>query len=124
VAETFAELYAPLLKEVFTRLARENMERGADGLTCAVEYAEQGKPDFVLAYLLLIELSEGEKRELLAHAYERRAELSEEKAESFSVRFRRPFPLVRLEAQKDRMAARSVRQGKRVRREVKIPPVS
>jgi len=39
VAETFAELYAPLLKEVFTRLARENMERGSDGLTCAVEYA-------------------------------------------------------------------------------------
>jgi hypothetical protein len=124
VSETFAELYTPLLKDVFTSLARENMQKGADGLTCALEYAELGKPDFVLAYLLLIDLSEGEKRELLAHAYERRATLSEEKAEAFDVQFHRPFPLIKLEAQKDRMAARSVRQGKRIRREVKLPPIS
>ena len=61
---TFAELYTPLLKsDVFMTKARQNIEQGADGLTCALAYAEQGKPEFTLAYLLLIELSENEKRE-------------------------------------------------------------
>lgn len=124
MSDTFTGLYAPLLKDVFTVLAQESLQQGADGLTCAVEYAEQGKPDFVLAYLLLLDLSEAEKRELLAHAYERRAALTDEKAEAFNTKFHRPFPLVKLEAQKDRMAARSVRRGKRIRREVKIPPVN
>ena len=115
---TFAELYASLLKnDVFTVQARENLAEGADGLTCALAYAEQGKPDFTLAYLLLIDISDKEKHEILAVSYERRAHISEEKAEQFDQQFHRPFPLIRLEAQKDRLAAQQVRQGRRVRRD-------
>ena len=78
---------------------------------------EQGKPDFTLAYLLLAELSDNEKREIFAVSYEQRAKISEEKAEQFDQQFHRPFPLIKLEAQKDRMAAQQVRQGRRVRRD-------
>jgi len=120
MSNTFAELYSPLLKEVFTVQAQQQLAQGADGLTCALAYAEHGKPEFTLAYLLLIDLSEEEKRELLALSYERRAILSEEKAEALSQQFRRPFPLIKLEAQKDRVAANQVRQGRRVRRDSKI----
>ncbi|HLQ27793.1 MAG TPA: hypothetical protein VK140_00980 [Ktedonobacteraceae bacterium] len=116
---TFAELYTSLLKnDVFTLQAREDMAQGADGLTCALAYAEQGKPEFTLAYLLLIDdISEQEKHEILAVSYERRATISQEKAEQFDRQFHRPFPLIKLEAQKDRLAAQQVRQGRRVRRE-------
>ena len=120
MSNTFAELYSPLLKEVFTVQAQQQLAQGADGLICALAYAEHGKPEFTLAYLLLIDLSEEEKRELLALSYERRAILSEEKAETLSQQFRRPFPLIKLEAQKDRVAANQVRQGRRVRRDSKI----
>lgn len=115
MADTFAELYAPLLKEVFTAQAQKDLAQGADGIAHARAYAEQGKPEFVLAYLLLIEEPEEVKRELLAHAYEQRAMLSEHKAEELDQQFHRPFPLIKLEAQKDRAAARQVRQGRRVR---------
>ena len=115
---TFAELYVPLLKnDVFTVKAQENLNQGADGLTCALVYAEQGKPEFALAYLLLIDLSDHEKREILAVSYDRRATISEEKAEQFDQQFHRPFPLIKLEAQKDRLSAQQVRQGRRVRRD-------
>ena len=114
----FEELYTPLLKnDVFTIQARENMAQGADGLTCALAYAEQGKPEFTLAYLLLINLSDEEKREILAVSFDKRATLSEEKAEQFDRQFHRPFPLIKLEAQKDRLSAQQVRQGRRVRRD-------
>ena len=114
----FEELYTPLLKnDVFTVQARENMAQGADGLTCALAYAEQGKPEFTLAYLLLIELADEEKREILAVSFDKRATLSEEKAEQFDLQFHRPFPLIKLEAQKDRLSAQQVRQGRRVRRD-------
>ena len=115
---TFAELYASLLKnDVFTVKAQENLSQGADGLTCALAYAEQGKPEFTLAYLLLIDLSDNEKREILAVSYDQRAKLSEAKAEQFDLQFHRPFPLIKLEAQKDRLSAQQVRQGRRVRRD-------
>jgi hypothetical protein len=125
MSDTFAELYTPLLKDVFTAQAHKEIDQGSDGLACARSYAERGKPEFVLAYLLLIDQPEEVKRELLAHAYEQRAILSEDKAEELDRRFHRPFPLIKLEAQKDRMAARQVRQGKRVRTSTtKLPPVS
>lgn len=115
---TFADLYTSLLKhEIFTEKARENLEQGADALTCALEYADLGKPDFTLAYLLLAELSDDEKREILAVSFEQRAGISEQKAEQFDEQFHRPFPLIKLEAQKDRLAAQQIRQGRRVRRE-------
>jgi len=113
--ETFEELYAPLLKDVFKIQAQQQLEQGADGLASSRAYAERGKPEFTLAFLLLIKLPDEEKRELLAYAYERHATLSEEKAEQLKQQFHRPFPLIFSEAQKDRIAARSIRQGKRVR---------
>jgi hypothetical protein len=119
MTQTFAELYKSLLKDVFLDLARKALEQGADGLTCADIYAEQGKPDFALAYLLFIDAPDEVKRDIFARAYERRAEISEEKAEAFDRQFHRPFPLIKLEAQKDRVAAQQVRQGRRVRRETK-----
>ncbi len=123
--DTFAELYAPLLKDVFIAQARKELDQGVDGLAFARAYAERGKPEFVLAYLLLIDEAEELKRELLAYAYEQRATLSESKAEEFDMQFHRPFPLIKLEAQKDRIAARQVRQGKRIRvSATKIPPVN
>ena len=58
----FVDLYASLLKnDVFTVQAQENIAQGADGLTCALAYAEQGKPEFTLAYLLLTDISDEEK---------------------------------------------------------------
>ncbi len=123
MTETFEEIYAPLLKDVFKTHAQKQLDLGADALASIRVYAEQGKPEFTLAYLLLIDLPEDEKRELLAYSYERRATLSEQKAKQFNTRFHRPFPLIKLEAQKDRIAARSIRQGKQVRTgSSKIPP--
>ena len=110
---TFAELYASLLKnDVYTTQAQGNLAQGADALTCALAYAEQGKPDFTLAYLLLAAISDAEKREILAVSYEQRAKLSEEKAEQFDQQFHRPFPLIKLEAQKDRLAAQQVARAR------------
>ena len=117
--DTFAALYASLLKnDVFTTQAQENIAQGSDALTCALAYAEQGKTDFTLAYLLLIDISDKEKHEILAVSYERRAHNSEEKAEQLDQQFHRPFPLIRLEAQKDRLAAQQIRQGRRVRMDI------
>jgi len=125
MSDTFAELYAPMLKDVFIAQARKELDQGADGLAFAHAYAERGKPEFVLAYLLLIDETEELKRELLAFAYEQRATLSESKAEEFDKQFHRPFPLIKLEAQKDRIAARQVRQGKHIRvSATKFPPVN
>jgi hypothetical protein len=124
VPDTFEQLYAPLLKEVFTTQAREQIAQGVDPLEAARSYAEQGKPDFALAFLLVVDIPDGEKRDLLARAYEQRATLSEQKAEQFQAQFHRPFPMIKLEAQKDRLAAQAVRQGKRVRvSTTKIPPI-
>ena len=114
MTDTFAELYASTLKEVFIAKAQKDLEQGVDGLACARVYAGQGKPEFVLAYLLLIDEDEEVKRELLAYSYEQRAVHSEHKAEEFYLKFHRPFPLIKLEAQKDRLTARQVRQGKHI----------
>jgi len=121
---TFNELYAGLLKEVFLEQARSQLEQGSDALACADAYAEQGKPDFALAYLLLLDASDEVKRDILARSYERRALLSDEKAEEFDRRFHRPFPLIKLEVQKDRAAARQVRYGQPIRRETRSMPLN
>ena len=123
MSETFEELYASLLKEVFLTHARQQLQEGADAAQSARTYAEQGKPEFTLAYLLLIDGAEEEKRELLAYAYERRARRSQEKAAQLDAQFHRPFPLIKLEAQKDLMAANAIRQGRPVH-VTKVPPVS
>src|SRR6266851_3637353 len=89
VSNTFEEQYAHMLKEVFTTHARQQLQQGADGLALARAYADQGKPDFALAFLLLLNMPDDEKRETLAHAYEQRARLSEEKAKQLDKQFHR-----------------------------------
>ncbi len=115
--DTFDSLYRETLKDIFLELARQQLEQGADGLSCADAYAEQGKPDFTLAYLLLIEASDDVKRAILAHAYEQRASISENRAREFSARFHRSFPMITEDARRDRAAARQIRQGQRIQRE-------
>ena len=112
MSETFEELYAQQLKDVFKTHARQQLEHGEDPIVSSRAYAEQGKPEFTLAFLLLTDLPEDEKRELLAYSYERRAALSEKKAQQLDKQFHRSFPLIKLEAQKDRKSARSIREGK------------
>src|SRR5260370_29479045 len=99
--ESFEELYAPLLKDVFKIRAQKQLDQGDDGLISAHAYAEQGKPEFALAFLLLLDITGDEKREILARAYERRASLSEEKAEQLNMQHHRPFPLIKSKAPKD-----------------------
>ena len=115
MSDTFETLYASTLKEVFTEQARQQIAQGAEAFASAQAYAELGKPEFTLAFLLLIERTEGEKRETLARAYERRAELADEKASAYSQQFHRPFPLIKLEARKDLQAAQDIRQGRPLR---------
>ena len=107
MSETFEELYAQQLKDVFKVQAQQQVEQGADALESSRDYAEQGKPEFTLAFLLLVDLAEDEKRELLAYSYERRAALSEKKAQQLDIQFHRSFPLIKLEAQKDRQVISS-----------------
>ncbi len=64
--ETFEELYTPLLKDVFKIHAQKQLDQGDDGLVSARAYAEQGKPEFALAFLLLLDITGDEKREILA----------------------------------------------------------
>ncbi len=119
--DTFNTLYRETLKDIFLELAQQQLEQGADGLTCADAYAEQGKPDFTLAYLLLIEASDDVKRAILARAYEQRASISEDRAREFSARFHRSFPMIAEEAQRDRTAARQIRHGQPIQREKSRP---
>ena len=112
MSQTFEEHYAQQLKEVFKTQAQELIEQGADALASSQAYAEQGKPEFTLAFLLHVDIPDKEKRELLAHSYERRATLSEMKAKQLDVQFHRSFPLINMEAQKDRQLASAIRQGK------------
>ena len=113
--EEFNGQYQPLCKEVFVGLARESLAQGADAAERARHYAARGKPDFTLAYLLASALPDVEKRDVLAKAHERRAELTEERAHDFDRRFHRPFPMLRNDAAQDRAAARQIRSGKAIR---------
>ncbi len=116
MSESFNELYRGLIHAVFLEKAQEQLAQGNDALTCADAYASRGKPDFALAYLLLSDVTDEVKRDIFARSYEQRAVISEEKAESFDQQFHRPFPLIKMEAQKDRLSAQQVRQGQQVRR--------
>lgn len=117
VALPFAELYRVHLKDAVAALAAEAVTQGADPDGQAREYAERGKPDFVLAYLLLGAQPDEQRREVYALAHERRASLTEQRAADFDQQFHRPFPLLRTEAAKDRMIARRVRAGRPVQPE-------
>ncbi len=114
MSDTFNELYSGLINDVFLECARQQLTQGLDGLACANSYANEGKVDFVLAHLLLYNVPDDVKRDVLVRAYERRAVLSDEKADEFARHYHRSFPLIKLEAQKNRRAAQLIRQGKPV----------
>ncbi len=111
----FNEQYASLVKEPFRDQVTRDREAGLDLVARTQEFVQRGKPEFVIAYLMVINLGEREKRELLAFAFERRADLSEERATALDAEHSRPFPLIAVEARKDRTMARNVRQGKMIR---------
>lgn len=111
-APRFDKQYATLARQVIRDIAHQQVTSGADATEQARAYAATGKPDFVLAYLLECDLPDAEKRELYAEAHERRAVYIERKAVEFDRQFRRPFPLLRTEAAKDRALARSIRDGR------------
>jgi hypothetical protein len=113
----FAAQCHALTKPVFADIVRDELARGSDAEDQARRYAEQGKPDFTLAYLLAGALPDDERRELLAHAFERRAALTEERAREFDSKFHRPFPMLYNDAANDRATAWQVRAGKRIRAE-------
>lgn len=110
-AADFDAQYRAYCKDVFREVVARELESGNDPARQAREYAERGKPEFVLAYLLVCDLPDGEKRELYARAYDRRAAFADQKADEFDRRFHRPFPLIRLEATKDRTTAQRIRSG-------------
>ena len=118
-AASFDDQHRALVKDTFRELAQKAIEGGADPTDLAQVYSEKGKPEFVLAYLLESDLPDQEKRDILASAYETRAAQSEQWARDSEARYSRPFPLVHMEAQKDRANARSLRAGKAARRESK-----
>ena len=99
-------------KDVFRAIVAEDLANGGDAAAQARAYAERGKPEFVLAYLLASSLSDDEKREVFAHAYHRRAEVTEERARAFDRKFHRSFALLFTEAGKDREAAKRIRAGR------------
>jgi hypothetical protein len=108
----FAAQYQSRAKDVFVHLVQDDLARGTPAEAQARRYSERGKPDFVLAYLLSCDLPDDEKRELLAESYERRSALTRERAEEFSQKFHRDFPLLLTEASHDRQMAEQIRAGK------------
>jgi hypothetical protein len=117
----FAEQYGPLVKEAFRTYVAQVRAAGEDLVTRARTDAARGKPDLVLALLCESTLDDGAKRELLAQAFEQRADMAEAKAMALSAEHDRPFPLIGLEARKDRTMARQVRQGKPIRPYARAP---
>lgn len=111
----FNTQYQPRKDDVFREIVRESLRRGLDPAEQAHTYAERGKPDFALAYLLVCALTDDEKRETLARSYDRRADHTEERARAFDRQFHRPFPLLFKEAGKDRAIAQRIRAGRRIR---------
>jgi hypothetical protein len=111
---SFEALYHPLLRPAIGEIAERELARGTDAAKMAREYTERGKPDFVLAYLLLADLPDDEKLSLYARAHERRSAYIEQKARQFDREFHRPFPLLFQEAAKDRALARRIRAGQSI----------
>ncbi len=117
----FVEQYGGLVKDAFREYAARVQSDGADVAERAHSDAARGKPDLVLALLCVADLPEGDKRELLAQAFERRADVAEATAANLSNEHNRPFPLISLEARKDRTMARQVRAGKMIRPYARAP---
>ncbi|HEU0025626.1 MAG TPA: hypothetical protein VFQ25_00800 [Ktedonobacterales bacterium] len=108
----FAALYGGQEREAVRDLARAEVAQGADAAERAREYAERGKPDFTLAYLLASDLPDDERRAIYAEAFERRAARTETKARELDKTFHRAFPMLFSDAAQDRALARRVRDGR------------
>lgn len=111
-APGFAALYASQERAAIRDLARAELEKGADAAALARDYAQRGKPDFALAYLLAGDLPDGERRAIYAEAFERRAARTEAKARELDKTFHRAFPMLFSDAAQDRALARRVRDGR------------
>ena len=111
-APDFVALYASQEREAIRDLARAGLEKGEDAAERARDYAERGKPDFTLAYLLAGDLPDNERRALYATAFERRAALTEAKARELDKTFHRAFPMLFSDAAQDRATAKRVRDGR------------
>jgi hypothetical protein len=107
----FAAQFAAHNRDVFREAVNRELAAGADALERARDYAGRGKPEFVLAYLLAATAPDAVKRALYADAFDARAARTEQRADEFDQRFHRPFPLLRLEASKDRATAARIRSG-------------
>jgi hypothetical protein len=117
----FNEQYGALVKGAFQEYVTRLRVEGVDLAVRAEADAGRGKPDFVLALVLATELPDPAKRDLLARAFERRAELTLAKAADLEAEHNRPFPLIGLEARKDRAMAKQVRAGKMIRPYARAP---
>lgn len=107
----FDALYRSQARQAILDIVAEELAAGADAEAQAQRYAEKGKPDFVLAYLLDSALPDERKRELYAFAHEQRAVYIQQRAREFDRRFHRAFPLLETEAANDRVTARRIRAG-------------
>jgi hypothetical protein len=117
----FNEQYGELVKEAFRAYVERARAAGEDLAVRAREDAARGKPDFVLALLCECAMDDAEKREVLAQAFEQRAARSEAAARDLDAEHHRSFPLIALEARKDRTMARQVRAGKMIRPYARAP---
>lgn len=107
----FDDLYRAEARQAILDIAAKELTSGASAEQLAQHYAEKGKPDFVLAYLLGSAIADVRKRELYATAHEQRAIYIEQRAREFDRRFHRPFPLLATEAANDQVMARRIRAG-------------
>ena len=107
----FDDLYRVEARQAILDIAAKELASGASAEQQAQHYAEKGKPDFVLAYLLGSAIADARKRELYAAAHEQRATYIDQRAREFDRRFHRPFPLLATEAANDRVMARRIRAG-------------
>jgi hypothetical protein len=118
----FDQQYGLLVKDVFRDHVQRAQNNNEDVLQQVHDYAEHGKPEFVLAYLIAIPgFNDTEKREILAYAFEKRAQIAENRAQAMDTEFNRPFPLINLEARKDYTMARQIREGKMINPYARAP---
>jgi hypothetical protein len=107
----FDALYRSQARQAILDIVADDLRSGVSAEVQAGLYAEKGKPDFVLAYLLDSSVPDERKRELYAIAHERRAIYIQQRAHEFDRRFHRAFPLLETEAANDRVMARRIRAG-------------
>ena len=110
----FGRQYGPLAKDVFRAIAREAATQGDEPSAQARMYADTGKPEHTLAFLLECALPDDEKRVILAAAYLKRAEHTEERAREFDRKFHRLFPLLYKGAALDRATARRIQANQTI----------